>query len=323
MPSDRDDPGKSPSRSGPEGMEGDEIDWESLRYFLLAGKSKSLSGAARSLRVEHTTVGRRIASLERAIGAALVDRKPSGLELTPLGQRVHRLAVEMDSIVRAMGELALDERTSVRLFVPTGFTVLLTPHLDALRREQPRVALEIVSSGRRVELRKGAADVAIRVGPIDDELLVARKVGDVGSALYGSRTYLARQSSVEAEDLAGHSVIGFHRSMSEMPAAQWLAGRSERATVVMRCRDAVDMLTAAQSGAGLAVLPCFLGDADPSLVRLTREPVASSRVSIVYRREAGVTPEVRSVVAFIVEVLRVHAKVLLGRAPPARARRIG
>jgi DNA-binding transcriptional LysR family regulator len=67
-------------------------------------------------------------------------------------------------------------------------------------------------------LRKGEADLAFRVGPIDDEGLVARKLGDVGSALYGSRSYLSRRPKVDPDDLSGHAVIGFHRSLAEMPA---------------------------------------------------------------------------------------------------------
>jgi DNA-binding transcriptional LysR family regulator len=291
----------------------DGADWESVRHFLLAAESRSLSGAARRLDVEHTTVGRRIATLERAVGAALVVRGPKGLALTPVGEHVFRLASEMATLARAIHEVAIVERTSVRLVMPTGFTSLLMPELDALRRTQPRILLEIVSGARRVDLRKGEADLALRIGPIDDEQLVARKLAEVGSALYGSRAYLARQAArIDPDDLAGHSVIGFHSSLCNMPAATWLAQRSERATVVMRSREAADMLAAAQSGAGLAVLPCFLADAEPSLVRLTHEPIGLRKLSLVYRRESRVAAEFRAVVAFLSEVVRGHAKKLRG-----------
>jgi DNA-binding transcriptional LysR family regulator len=292
---------------------GSDIDWESVRYFLRAAESRSLSRAARSLRVEHTTVGRRLSSLERAVGAALVERSPAGLDLTPLGRRVFELAGEMAVLVQAIAELAAVERTNVRLVVPTGFTALVTPHLEALRRAHPHVSLDIVSGARRVDLRKGEADLAIRVGPIEDEALVARKLGEVASALYASRAYLERAGAPDPSDLAGHAVIGFHRSLSQMPAAQWLAARAAKATIVLRSREAMDILAAAQSGAGLAVLPCLLGDADRSLVRLTPEPVATRRVSLVYRREARLSPEVRSVSSFIVDIMRQQAPKLRGQ----------
>jgi DNA-binding transcriptional LysR family regulator len=288
-------------------------DWESVRHFLVAAESRSLSGAARRLDVEHTTVGRRIATLERAVGALLVVRGPKGLELTPVGEHVFRLASEMATLARAIHEVAIVERTNVRLVMPTGFTSLLTPELEALRRDQPRILLEIVSGARRVDVRKGEADLALRIGPIDDEQLVARKLAEVGSALYGSRAYLARHAAhVDPDDLAGHSLVGFHRSLSDMPAATWLAARSAHTTIVMRSREAADMLAAAESGAGLAVLPCFLGDAAPSLVRLTPEPIGLRKLSLVYRRESRLAPEFRAVVAFLSEVVRHHAKKLRG-----------
>ena len=290
-------------------------DWESVRHFLLAAQSRSLSGAARQLDVEHTTVGRRIAALERAVGVPLVVRGPRGLDLTPIGEQVFRLASDMAALARAIHEVAIVERTNVRLVVPTGFTALLTPELDALRRGHPRILLEIVSGARRVDLRQGEADLALRIGPIDDEQLIARRLADVGSALYASRAYLARHvAAIDPEDLTGHAVIGFHRALAAMPAAVWLAARSARANVVMRSREASDMLAAAQSGVGLAVLPCFLADAEPALVRLTREPVALRKLSLVYRRESRVSPEFRAVVAFLSELIKRHARRLHGAA---------
>ena len=298
------------------------LSWESLRYFLHAARSKSLAGAARSLRVEHTTVGRQLSSLERAVGASLVECSPAGLALTGLGQRVFQLALEMDRAARAIAEVADAERANVRLVVPTGFTALLTPHLESLRREQPGILLEIVSGARRVDLRKREADLAIRVGPVDDQELIARKLGDVGSALYASRDYLARQPrAIDPDDLGGQAVVGFHRSLAEMPAAQWLAARSKSANIVMRGREATDMLAAVQSGAGLGVLPCFLADADRSLVRLTKTPVATRKVSLVYRREFQLSAELRSVISLIVTIMRKQASQLTGAFDLSREQR--
>lgn len=289
------------------------LSWEAVRYFLHAAQAKSLSGAARSLRVEHTTVGRQLSSLERVLGASLVERGPAGLDLTSLGQRVLELALEMERAARAIAEVAGVERANVRLVVPTGFSALLTPHLESLRREQPGLLLEIVSGARRVDLRKREADLAIRVGPVEDEELIARKLGDVALALYGSRAYLARQTQpIDPDDLAGQALVGFHRALAEMPGAQWLAARAAQASIVMRSREAVDMLSAVQSGAGLGVLPCFLADPERSLVRLSRTPVATSKISLVYRRQARVSPELRAVISLIVSVMRNQAPSLRG-----------
>jgi len=291
------------------------LEWDAIRYFLCAAQAKSLSGAARSLGVEHSTVGRRISSLEAVVGSALVVRTPSGLELTRLGRRVLRRALAMEKLAGAIAALADTERTRVRVVAPTGFSALFTPSLAVLHREQPGIELEVVSSSKRMDLRRGRADLAIRVGPVEDLELVVRKVGEVHSALYAARSYLAKtQKQVDPDDLSGQAVIGFHSSLAQMPAAEWLAARSRNARIVVRGREAVDMLSIARSGAGLAVLPCFLADAERELVRLTPQPVAARRVSLVYRRDARLSPELRAVIAFFADLLRQHARALRGEA---------
>lgn len=288
-------------------------DWDSIRYFLHAARARSLSGAARELGVEHTTIGRRLSALERALGGALVERTPAGLELTRLGRRVLSLAEDMNRSAQALSQLAHDEPSVVRLVVPTGFTALLSARLDALSERAPGVSLDIVSSAKRSDLKKGGAALAIRIGPLDDPSLISRKVGEVGSALYASRAYLAkRKTRVNLDDLSGQVVIGFHRSLSALPAAEWLEARSAGAKVALRGRDAVDMVSAARSGVGLAVLPCFLADSEPALVRLGDKPIALRRVSLVYRREARLSAPVRAVIRFVVEVMHEHAAMLRG-----------
>jgi DNA-binding transcriptional LysR family regulator len=290
----------------------DPIDWEDLRYFLRAAETKSLSGAARRMGVKHTTLGRRLSSLERSLGATVVTRGPSGLELTPLGERLLPLAAEIDRVVASIAEIAGDDRKNVRLVVPTGFTSLLTPHLSAFRRKAPELALEIVSGARRADVRQGEADLALRVGPVEDEELVVRKAGVVGSALYASRDYLARAGAVDPDDLAGHDVIAFHRSLGGYPGATWLEARSRRASIAMRSREAADMVEAAKASAGVAVLPCFLADAEPSLVRLTRELVTTRAIALVYRRESRRSREVQAVARFVTDVLTRSAARLRG-----------
>lgn len=292
----------------------DRSDWEALRHFHAAAEESSLSGAARRLGVEHSTVSRRIASLELSLGTALIERGPSGLTLTRLGARVAELVKEMDRAAHSIEKLAIEKRANVRLVVPTGFLELLSPRLERLRREQRHIALEVVSAGRRANLRKGAADLAIRVGPSRDEGLVTRKLADVASALYASRAYLTQQRApIDVDDLGGHSVVGFQRALARTPAAEWLAARTENASIVLRGREAVDLVTAVRSGIGLGVLPCFLADREASLERLTPKPVALRPVSLVYRRESRLSPEVRAVMRFVVDAVREHAAELGGK----------
>ena len=292
---------------------GDELDWDDLRYFLRAVEQKTLAGAARAMGVEHTTIGRRLSALERSLGAPLVLRGPDGLRLTPLGERVVPLAREVERVVASVRELVSSQRTRVRLAVPTGFTKLFTDRLGALREKHPELSLELVSGARPVDLAKSEADLAIRIGTVRDESLVAKKLVESGWALYAAESYIARRGApMSLDDLAGHDVVGFDPSLASVPPAVWLEARAENATVVVRSREATDMLTAALSGAGLAALPCLLADAEPTLRRLTPEPIASPLVSLVYRREARLSDEVRAVVAFVADVMREEAPRIRG-----------
>lgn len=293
---------------------GGDLDWDDLRYFLRAAEARSLSGAARASGVEHTTVSRRLTSLERSLGAALVLRGPDGLELTPLGERVAPLVEEMQRAAQAVRDLAGRSRARVRLALPSGFPRLFTAGLPQLRRAHPTLSLELLSGARPVDLVKGEADLALRGGTVTGDELVARKLCDSGSSLYASESYLARHPGpLRTDDLAGHEVIGFDRSLAAQPAARWLEARAARATVVLRSREMVDMVTAAASGLGLAVLPCVLADGEPLLVRLVPEVVATTPLSLVYRREARLSAEIRAVIRFVVEVVADSEARIAGR----------
>jgi DNA-binding transcriptional LysR family regulator len=169
------------------------FDWNDLRYFLAVARAGTLAGAARSLGVKHSTVGRRLTDLERAIGAALVIRGENGVPLTPLGESLVSRAEEVERSVLDLQARAVSEASRIRVAVPTGFMGPFTPHLPELlaelRRKHPQTSLEFLSATSPVDLAKGEAEFAIRVGPIADETLVARKIGEIGWSLYASPEY--------------------------------------------------------------------------------------------------------------------------------------
>jgi DNA-binding transcriptional LysR family regulator len=268
--------------------------------------------------VEHTTVGRRLSSLETALGAAVVARGPEGLRPTSMGAELLPLLDDIERAVASVEALVEQRRWHVRLATPSGFAGYFHGALATLRAAHPQVSLEIMSGARPVDLQKGEADLALRVGPITDPSLIARKIGDAGWALYASPAYLKTVGrAVDIEDLTGHDVIGFDRAMGESPPARWLAKHLGGATVVHRSREMIDMRDAAVSAVGLAVLPCGLGDESAALRRVHADVVATRPISIVYRRDARVSASVRAVIRFVVDVVRAHGDLLSG----SRARR--
>jgi DNA-binding transcriptional LysR family regulator len=291
----------------------DELDWDDLRYFLSAAQAKTLAGAARAVGVEHSTIGRRLSALERSLGAALVLRGSEGVTLTPLGQQVLPLIEEIQRVVLSVRDLVAQQKARVRLAMPTGLVQLFTARLDRLQREHPGISLELLSGSRPVDLKKGEADLAVRTGVIADPDLVARKLGVSGFSLYASDAYLARCGApVDPSDLSGHDVIGFDQNVAATPPAKWLAEHGAGANIVLRSREMIDVATAAASGVGLALLPCLLGDAEKTLIRLTPEVLVTHPLRLVYRREARLAAPVRVVMEFVVNVFKEHAHRISG-----------
>jgi len=295
----------------------DDFNWDDLRYFLRAVQAKTLAGAARSMGVEHTTIGRRLSALERALGAPLVLRGPDGLTLTPLGQRIAPLVEEVERAVCAARAAAKSERARVRLSVPQALTGLFTQALAQLRLDHPEISLEIIGDNRPPDLKRGEVDLAVLVRPVIDEDLVRRSLGEVGWSLYATDAYLARRPApVDPRDLSGHEIVALNTNSADSPAARWLAEHAAHATVVSRSNASASLIAATVAGAGLALLPCFLAEAEPSLKRLTPEVLTKHSVSLVYRREVRLAEPAQVVIRFVIDVMRKHADQIGGAHRP-------
>jgi DNA-binding transcriptional LysR family regulator len=291
----------------------EDLDWNDLRYFLRAAQEGTLAGAARTMGVDHSTIGRRLSALERALGAPLVIRASDGLHLTPLGASLVPLAEDVERAVLALQGRVSQRQARVRLAMPTGFTGLFSANLEQLRKAHPHLTLELLTGARPVDLKRGEADLAVRSGPVTDQELIARPLGESGWSLYAAPAYLARHPPPQdLDDLSGHEIIGFDPMLADVPAAQWIEQRARGAVIVLRSREMADMQAAAVSGAGLALLPCLAADDEAGLVRLTPHVLATRRLSLVYPREARLAQPVQAVIRFVLDVMHENAARIAG-----------
>jgi DNA-binding transcriptional LysR family regulator len=283
----------------------DNLDWNDLRYFLAAVRAHSLAGAARELGVKHTTVGRRLTALERALGGALFMRTPDGLKLTALGKKLVPVAEQIERSVQTLRAQSSAHQSTVRIAVPSGFINLFTPHLPKFRKANPQTILEFLSGSKKVDLMKGDAELALRAGTQGDDALITRKAGEITWSLYASLKYLeGNPFRASAPNLSGHQLVGFDSSLSGMPAAKWLAEKRGDASVEVRHHEVVDMVASAAGGIGIAILPCAYGDNDARLKRLTDEVLVRTPMSLVYRRDVTLAGPVRAAMSFVIEVMR-------------------
>ncbi|MDX1743147.1 MAG: LysR family transcriptional regulator [Ruegeria sp.] len=191
------------------------MNWDDMRIFLFVAREESLSGAARSLRLDPATVGRRIARLEEEMDAVLFVKSPQGYIVTEAGERLlsHAEAAEQ-AMIGAVDEVRGTETGltgTIRVGAPDGCATFLLPHVTrVIQAENPGLEVQIVALPRVFNLSKREADMAIGVSRPTAGRLRIQKIADYGLHLAASREYLAKHAPITThEDLAGHRVIGY------------------------------------------------------------------------------------------------------------------
>ncbi len=298
------------------------LDWNDLRFFLAIARAGTLAGAARDLKVEHTTVGRRLSALEQALGTRLFTRGPDGFTPTRAGSEIlplsEEIAARVEGIVRRVsGE---DERVegTVRLTTSEAISGYFVRQLAVLRERHPALVVEILSGNRAFDLMRGEADLAVRVRNDSEPELIVRKIGRAAWSLYAAAAFVERKGApVAPDDLAGWDVIGYDASLSAVPGALWLSEHATSAHLVMRANSIVAALNATIVGMGIGVLPCFLAATEPALRRLTPLALGERDICLVVHPDLARVARVRAVMDFVVEAFARDTRLWDGTAVPS------
>jgi molybdate transport repressor ModE-like protein len=243
------------------------IEWDDFRYVLAVAEHGSLAAAARALGVNHTTVLRRVNAFEEAQGLRLFERLPGGYALTAGGEEMLATARQMQGVVtdlerRLAGQ---DLRLEGTLRVTTTDTLMasvLPRHLAAFRARHPGIELELSIANRFANLTRRDADVALRPAAHPPEALVGRRLAGVAFGLYAAPGLGPEAAWIGPDD-----------SLAESAIARWLRATHPGLATPVRADSLVAMREAAAAGLGVAVLPCYLGDTDPRLVRREAMPL--------------------------------------------------
>lgn len=248
-------------------------DWNDLKAFLAVAETGSTLAAAQAMRVSQTTVARRIAALETATGVTLFERRQAGYALTPVGEAMLASAAAVrdaaDRFGEAAGARSRDAGGTVSLTVMEIIAVtILPPILRNLRAEHPGIHIQLDTSDESRDLAAGAADIAIRSSKQPSGAgLVGRRVADNPWTVYCSRDYADRHGVPHnREELAAHPFIGGGGGVWE-PYRAWLRQYGLEESVVMQYDTATGLLSGVRAGMGLSVLPAYLADREPDLIR--------------------------------------------------------
>lgn len=300
--------------------------WDDLRHFLSIAREGSLAAAARTLRVDATTVGRRLVVLEKELGTRLFDRMPAGFVLTEAGRNIRSAVEDMEASVLAVERKASgdDARLEgvVRITTTEAFAVrTLLPGFGSFRERHPGIEVQFLTDYGALDLARREADIAVRLTRPKEDTLVARKVGEIGIAPYAAESYLARRGLPDpASGFAGHELIHYADAASKWPEARWMEGVATSARVAVRCNSLLSVVAAAGAGVGIGLMPCFMGDREPGLRRLM-PPVLSLRrdIWLVVHRDLQHNARVRAVLHFLAEYIQRERPLISGEGLPALA----
>ena len=297
------------------------FDWSDLRHFLAVHRSGSLAKASKELRVDQTTVGRRIAQLEQGLGAKLFDRVPDGLRLTEAGRDVlciaERLEREAHSLERLVQGRDVNPEGLVRVTTSEAFgSRFLGARLGRIRAKYPSVRLEVITDVRNFNLSRREADIAVRMAATEQEGLVVKTVGNLGFGLYGAKSYVAaRGVPATVADLPAYDLVGYDESILSTPEERWITMAAAGTPFGIRSNSTNLLHSVLTSGLGLGMLPCWLGDADRTLERvLVNEAYVTRPLTLVVHEDLRRVARVRLVFDALAEMFAAERSVLEGKA---------
>jgi DNA-binding transcriptional LysR family regulator len=243
-----------------------DLSWDQFRLVKSIAEARSLVGAAERLGVNQSTVFRRLAAVEAAVGARLFDRSRAGYEPTAAGEDMIALAASMAASIveferRVAGrDVKLTGELSVT--VPMGVGLHFMPAIVAqFQAANPGVIVELILANEALDLSRRGADVAVRLTNDPPETLVGRRICTARSCVYGRR-------GMAAEAIDSVAFIGFAESLGPASSRRWIEAQIDPGRIVARANSAHCMLELALQGLGAALLPCYLGDRSLDLVRI-------------------------------------------------------
>lgn len=257
------------------------LEWSDLEVILQICRHGSLSGAARSLGVNHSTVFRRINNIEKKTGVHFFNRLPDGYAMTEAGQTAMQYAERIEAQFHALGRevLGLDARLqgNITLTAMEGFAASIAPGLILdFCKQHPGVTIEVIANISALNLNRREADIAIRATKKPPDTSLGRKICDFNFAVYASPDYIAEKSGLALAELDWCFVAGTQDWFVPM---LWKKKEQLKEREVYSSNLSSSVLSAVACGLGATVMSCYHADLDPRLVRVT-DPIPSLRLEL-------------------------------------------
>lgn len=281
---------------------------DGIDVFVKVAQVGSFSGAARVMKMPVTTVSGKVAQLEKRLGVTLIHRTTRKLNLTPAGEAYFKRCVRALEEVRAgESEIAsnkLEPEGLLRITAPVDAGhLILAPIVRDYLKQYPKAQIELLLTGRRVDLVTEGVDLAVRAGKLTDSNLIVRKFIETQGHFYASPGYLKKVGAPKhPRDLKSHQLMRF----TVLPETLRFTNGKDDFDVKFDGRissDDVEMLKIfVQAGDGIGLIPRFLCPADEASGKMVRVlpqwSFGSFTLNFVYPPQRFVDPRVRSFMEF-------------------------
>ncbi len=289
-----------------------------LTYVAAVTRTGSLAAAARELQVNHATVFRRIASLEASLGVRLFERNNGRYVATVAGEELAATGASVnDTAERSLRKVAgyeMQPSGVVRITTTDSIaTRLLNSGLQQCRATYPEISVHVGVDNAMLDLARRDADIAVRPTLRPPDYLIGNRIAPLAFAVYGAQDYLQQQPD---QELAAHQWLALSEAYERHRSLQWLQRIVPLERVGLRIDGFAGLARACEDGLGLAVLPCWIGDAAPALRRV-QEPQAelASELWVLTHPDLRNTPRVRAVFKTLLAALGLRQQALQGLGP--------
>ncbi|MHA3976206.1 LysR family transcriptional regulator [Halovulum sp. GXIMD14794] len=294
-----------------------ELEWGDLAIILAIGRAGSLSGAARTLGKTHSTIYRNIKAIEARTGVRFFDAFDNGYVPTDAGRTALEHAERVESEVHALGReiLGHDTRLSgrVRVTCPEAFASEHAPGLLAeFIRAHPEIRIDVSPGHGALDLNRREAEIAIRATKAAPETAYGRRICAFRFALYASPRYI---SGMPDRPLSEQAFCLIEGTAGWLVPLVWKSRDEGDAQAVFQCRTTRAVQNAGAEGLGLTFLPCYVGDPDTRLLRVS-DPVESldMQLWVLTHPDLRNTARVRALMAHLYDALGARADLWGGRS---------
>ncbi len=289
------------------------FNWNDINSFLTLSRCSKLNVASKKLKVESTTIARRISRLENNLGSDLFSKSPKGYILTEKGIELVRYAEKIENEIFGINDKFLKSnpkiRGKVRISVGEGLGVeIISKYLNKFYKKFPEIEIELLADTKSRSLSNHEADILISLSRPKKGRLFSWKLCDYHVKLYGSKKYKkGLQNILSLKDLSSHSFVSYVDELIEFPELNYLKEINKNLNVIFSSNSLRSQLQAVKNGVGLGLLHSFIAKKENDLI-----PVLTNYINI--KREYWIVvhenlhnlQRIKAVTTFLTEVLNIE-----------------